>query len=339
MSFRIQDAAAGDATSDLAQAAEELVDETVETIGSQIQQILDFHIPILDSIATDNPITVGSTLGFAIVLVATFWASRALQSILATALRRRGVTDEGTIGTTQRLTHYVLILFGFAIAIEVLGFDLTALFAAGAVVAVGIGFAMQNILQNFVSGFILLIERSIKPADVLEVEGRIVRVETMGVRATIVRTWDDEQIIIPNSTLAQGTVKNFTLSDELYRVRCKVGVAYETDLDHAQEVLLAAARGMEGRSTAKDPVVLIWEFGDSSIVFDVSIWIHNVWKSRVNRSQLNHAIWKGLKEAGITIAFPQLDVHFDPGVGRPSATERRHGGEAAGPGESLAPAE
>lgn len=304
----IQDSTDGE----FGQAAEQLVGDAAGGLVAQIQRLLEIEVPILSALAPgDVPVDVGNVVGFLIVIVVTFAFSKFVQMLLVKAMHRRGMKDVGTVGTAQRLVHYVLVVIGFGVAIETLGFDLTALFAAGAVVAVGFGFAMQNILQNFVSGFILLIERSVKPGDTIEVDGYIVKVEEMGIRATIVRNWDDEEIIIPNSTLVQGNVKNFTLRDDLHRLRSKVGVAYGSDLDRTRDVLAAAAEAVEFRNPIKDPVVLLVEFGDSAVLFDVSVWTNDPWTSRINRSHLNYAVWNALKDAGITIAFPQMDVHLD----------------------------
>jgi small-conductance mechanosensitive channel len=226
-------------------------------------------------------------------------------------LRSRGIDEEGTLSTSKRLLHYGVVLLGIGIAIQAIGINLGALFAAGAIVAVAVGFAMQNILQNFVSGVILLAERSITESDVLEVDGRVVRVQRMGTRATVARTRDDEEIIIPNSTLVQSSVTNYTLADSLYRIRTTVGVAYGSDMDRVMEVLRLAGESVPGRVQEKGPLVLLLEFGNSSVDFEVSIWARDPWAARVTRSDLNMTIWRKLKEAGITIAFPQLDVHFD----------------------------
>lgn len=256
-------------------------------------------------------VTAVSIVVFLFILVVTFWVSSILRRITHRWLRARGVQEEGTIATSKRLLHYVVVLVGFGIAIETVGINLGTLFAAGAVVAVAIGFAMQNILQNFVSGVILLAERSITESDILSVEGRVVRVVRMGPRATVARTRDDEEIIVPNSTLVQSSVTNYTLRDSLYRIRTTVGVAYGSDMDRVKEVLREAGETIPERVPEKEPVVLLLEFGDSSVVFEVSIWAEDPWAARVTRSKLNMAIWQKLKEAGITIAFPQLDVHFD----------------------------
>ncbi len=256
-------------------------------------------------------VTVGHLL--AVIGLFAFGAvlSRLSQSVLGRTMRRRNIEDEGLIGATQRLVHYAILLVVGGYALQIVGVDLRALFTAGAVVAVAIGFALQNILQNFVSGVIMLMERSITPSDVLEVEGRMVRVEKMNIRTTVARTLDDEEIIIPNSVLVQTNVKNFTLSDELYRLRAIVGVSYNSDVDRVMEVLLAAARSVPERSHQREPRVLLKEFGDSAIVFDASIWLDDPWTSRTARSAFHVIIWRALKDAEITIAYPQLDVHVD----------------------------
>jgi small-conductance mechanosensitive channel len=252
-----------------------------------------------------------SIVTFFLIILVSVWISRLLRRITEGWLRSRGVVEEGTIATAKKLLHYTVVLMGLGVGIQTIGINLGALFAAGAVVAVAFGFAMQNILQNFVSGVILLAERSITEADVLEVDGRIVRVMKMGTRATVARTRDEEEIIIPNSSLVQSSVTNYTLGDSLYRIRSRVGVAYGSDMDHVMEVLKRAGASVEERVVDRDPIILLLEFGNSSVDFEVSIWAEDPWLARVTRSALNMAIWRHLKEAGITIAFPQLDVHFD----------------------------
>jgi small-conductance mechanosensitive channel len=252
-----------------------------------------------------------SILTFLLIILLSFWVSRILRGVTERWLRSRGIEEEGTISTSKRLLHYAVVVLGVGVAIQTVGINIGTLFAAGAVVAVALGFAMQNILQNFVSGVILLAERSITESDVLEVDGQVVRVQKMGTRATVARTRDEEEIIIPNSTLVQSSVTNYTLGDSLYRIRAQVGVAYGSDMDRVTEVLKIAGESISERVQEKDPIILLLEFGDSSVVFEVSIWAKDPWAARVTRSALNMAVWRSFKEAGITIAFPQLDVHFD----------------------------
>ena len=258
-----------------------------------------------------TPVTLATLVTFALIVLATLAISWVLQRAMVRGLALRRIRDEGSVGVARRLAHYAVMAIGLGIGFQTVGLDLSALFAAGAVFAIGLGFAMQNIAQNFVSGLILLLERSIKPGDVLEIEGRFVRVARMGIRATIAKTLDDEEIIIPNSIIVHSSVKNYTLRDSYYRLRTTVGVTYASDLRAVRAALEGAAREATWRATEKDPVILLTEFGSSSVNYDVSVWIENPWRMARHRSELNEAIWWALREAGVTIAFPQVDVHFD----------------------------
>ncbi len=253
-------------------------------------------------------VTVESIVVLAAIILLSFFVSKLIQRTIRRWMTARPSIDRGTANTSLKLLHYLILGLGTAVGLDTIGVDLATLFAAGAVVAVAIGFAMQNITQNFVSGLILLAERSITEEDILEVEGTLVRVERLGARATVARARDDEQLIIPNSTIVQSTVKNYTLGDNLTRIRTQVGVHYDSDLDRVFKVLMETALNME-RYEDIEPTVLLLEFADSSIVFEVSIWTQDPWQMRAARSHLNHAIWRALKEHHITIAFPQLDLH------------------------------
>ena len=259
-------------------------------------------------------VTVATLLSALLVLLATYWLSRLARKALTRAMEKRGVRDEGSIRAATRLVQYAVIVTGIAVAVQTLGVNLSALFAAGALFAVGIGFATRNIAENFVAGIILLVERSIKPGDILEIDGKVVRVLRMGIRATFVRTQDDEKLIVPNSILVSATVKNFTLFDSACRVRARVGVAYSSDLEQVRQVLEAVASGFGGRAPEPTPRVTLLRFGDSSIEYDVSVWIDDPWEAPAIGSRLNEAVCGALRRAGVTIAFPQLDVHFDPPV-------------------------
>jgi small-conductance mechanosensitive channel len=256
-------------------------------------------------------VTVLDLLVVAALVAATWVVSHLVQRALARAVARRKGWDEGSQQVARRLVHYVVMCAGVFVALNVIGIELASLFAAGAVMAVVVGFALQNLSENFVSGLILMVERTITPGDVLEVEGRVVRVLKMGIRATVARTRDDEDLIVPNSILVRSTVKNFTLRDRSYRLRSLVGVAYSSDMARVQQVLADAAAAIPWRSADRTPRVLLTEFGASSVNFEVSVWIDDPWRSRTRLSDLNHAVWNALRAADVTIAFPQLDVHAD----------------------------
>ncbi len=245
---------------------------------------------------------------FAVVL--SFILQRALKRTLSSRFKKR----EGTLAAILRLIHYTVVIIGFGIGLQTVGINISALFAAGAVFAIAIGFAMQNIVQNFVSGIILLVERTIKPGDILEVEGTVVKVVDMGIRTTLVRTWRDEELIMPNSIFSQSTVKNFTMRDNQFRLGITVGVAYESDMKKVVEVLEKTAREMPWRQPEPEPRVLLQDFGDSAVIFGVYLNVDDPWKQRVYMSDLRKAVWFALLENNITIAFNQIDIHFDPPV-------------------------
>ena len=255
-------------------------------------------------------ITVATALSSIVIIVFTAWLAAAVRRGVRKLSERRGL-GEGTSGTVGGVLYYLILMAGFGVALQTMGIDLAALFAAGAIFAIGLGFAMQNIAQNFVSGVILLTVRAIKPGDVLEVEGAIVKVQQMGIRATIVRTRDGEEIIVPNSILAQSSVKNYTLQDSMYRLVAPVGVLYSSDLRRVRARLEEAARGVGWRSPNREPEVFLVEFGDNAVIYEVRIWMSDPWRERPARSELLEAIWWAFKDEGIVIAFPQLDLHLD----------------------------
>ncbi len=256
-------------------------------------------------------VTITTLAIAAVIVLLSFLCSRVVRAGLRRLFVHRGHAPTGEAGAIERLVHYGIVFTGILVALRTTGIRLDALFAAGAVFAVGFGFAMQNITQNFVSGVILLFERTIKPGDVIEVNGQIVKVQQMSIRATIVRTLDEEDVIVPNSSLVQSNVKNFTLEDNIYRVRVTVGVSYNADVRQVKAVLESCARSMDYREKGFEPRVLLVNFGASALEFEASVWMRDPWNHRIAGSKLRECIWLTFKEQQIDIAFPQVQVHFD----------------------------
>ncbi len=249
------------------------------------------------------------------VLIGSLILARIVGGILRRLVNRRaqGVT-RGSLQSTVRLVEYTLMIGGLLLALQTLGVRLAALFAAGALFAVALGFAMQNVIANFISGVILLLERSIKPGDIIDMNGQLVKIQEMGIRAAIGRTTEEEDLIIPSSQLVQSTVRNYTLRDAVSRLRVVVGVTYDSDMALVRKTLEKTAAGIEWRLTKYKPAVLMTAFGSSSVDFEVSVWFDDPWNRRSRSSDLHEAMWWALKEAGVVIAFPQVDVHFDRDV-------------------------
>jgi len=258
----------------------------------------------------NTPISVSTLITLLLIVIGTLLSSKWLRRLTEHVLAKRNPAAAGTLGA---LIHYAVLIIGFAITLSTAGINLTGLFAAGAIFAVGLGFAMQSIIQNFISGVILLTERSIKPGDVLEVEGMVVKVADMGIRASLVQSRDGVDSIIPNSVLAQNSVKNFTMRDSNYRVRVLVGVTYSSDMKLVRKTLeeVAADVSARWRVLNRKPDIIMTGFGDSSVNWEVGVWMNTPWEIRFALSELHEAVWTAFKEKGIVIAFPQLDVHLD----------------------------
>ena len=277
------------------------------TVPHQLADLLNRHLFDIGG----KSVSLSALIVFVLMLIIAVWVARLAKATTLRALGKRLTVDAGSAHTIAHLVQYFVLVVGLAIAIETIGVQLAPLFAAGAFLAVGIGIAMQGVAQNFVAGVSLLIEHVIKAGDILAVDGRVVRITRLGFRAAVARTRDEEDLIIPNTLLTQQIVTNYTLSDALYRLRSIVGVAYESDVDLVFQVLRDVGMKSPDRSAGHDPRVLLTEFGDSSIVFDLSVWIDDSWEGPMAKSRLNHAIWRAFTDAGITIAFPQMDVHLD----------------------------
>jgi small-conductance mechanosensitive channel len=269
-----------------------------------------FTTPLFQLAGTS--ITLNSLLTFAAIVIISYGASRLAQRALGRILGTMTLQKAGTSVALKRLVHYVVLLLGVGIALQTVGIRTQALLTAGAVFVVAIGFALQNTVQNFVSGFILLFEHMIQPGDILEVEGNLVKITEMGIRTTIARTQNEEDIIIPNSILAHRAVKSYTMNDSLFRLEARVRVSYRSDMKQVLEVLRGVARDLPWRRPEKDPAVQMDEFGDSGVHFRVLVWVDDPWVAPA--SDLNEKIWWALKEAGIMVAYPQRDVHLGPEV-------------------------
>jgi len=273
--------------------------------SASLWQLLDhplFHI-------AGKPIAVTTLIAVTVIIILTLVLSSLLRRLLNRQFSKRGVDNEGSVGTVTSLVHYVILLIGFGSAAQTMGIKLSTLFAAGAVFAVGLGFAMQNIVQNFVSGIILLFERSIKPGDIVEIDNQVVRVAEMRIRSTIVRSRGGETLVVPNSTLVQSTVKNLTHLNPFLRIAIRVGVSYATDMEKVLQDLTEMVSDIEERVISKPAHAVIKDFGDSAVLLEISYWTDRPWDVWVTESRLRKMVWDLFKQSGVTIPFPQLDVH------------------------------
>lgn len=246
-----------------------------------------------------------------LVLLVTFLISRMVQRYINRRMKIDVPGDDMAVQTYRKVARFVIWTLGILIALHVAGINMSSLFTSGGLVAIALAFAMKNSAENYIAGMMLRTEDTIKPGDVLETEGILLKVRKIGFRDTIARSKDEKDILIPNSHLIEQRVTNYTYRDSICRVETTVGVAYSSDLRMVRAVLEKVGANLEGISDEHEPEARLTDFGDSAVNFSVRIWIEDPWKSGLVKSKLNEAVWWGLKEAGIEIAFPQLDVHFD----------------------------
>jgi potassium efflux system protein len=255
------------------------------------------------------PITPGSILAGVTVVVVALAIANLLGLSARRLLRSRG-TPHGVQFAVAKIVRYAVLAIGLVGAFNTMGFRLDALLAASAVVAVGIGFGLQNIAQNFISGLILLFEQPVRQGDFVRVGVTLGTVEDIGLRATHIITRDEVTIIVPNSALITSEVVNHSRPTTSLRIRVAVGVAYGTDPELVRRVLLEVAQKSEAVLDTPKPEVRLEEFADSSMSFALLCWIARASEDLRISSELRFAIEKAFREAAIVIPFPQREVRI-----------------------------
>jgi small-conductance mechanosensitive channel len=274
----------------------------------------------------DQPITVGKVLiGFVLLLIG-YVLSRRISRLLGTRVLPRFGMNEGVSSALQTIAFYVLLATVGLFTLELLHIPVTVFTFLGGAIAIGVGFGSQNVLNNFISGLILLAERPVRVGDLVEIDGLQGNIEQIGARSTRLKTGSNLEIIVPNSKFLENNVTNWTLSDTRVRTSVAVGVDYGSPTREVARLLQQAAEGNPNVLRQPEPLVLFQGFGDNTLNFEVFFWISTrttTHRMRVE-SELRFAIDDVLRAANITIAFPQRDVHLD--TSRPLEI-RLHGAE------------
>lgn len=305
-------------TRSVAEAARQQVDESLRGVAGETGGWLDglrdlFNYEILR--LGETPLTLWTILYVAILLVVLTVVSRKLTDWMERGLLRRGQMDTGSRDAIRKTTRYLILVIGTMVILESAGVDLGSLTVIFGALGIGIGFGLQNIINNFVSGLIILFERPIKVGDRVQVGEVFGNVENIAIRATTVITNDNISIIVPNSEFISKQVINWSHNDPNVRISVPVGVAYGTDPDLVRDALLEVAESHDGVLEHPAPDVLFEEFGDSSLNFTLRVW-SNRYTTRpgVFKSELNFLIARKLAEAGIQVPFPQRDLHIRSGT-------------------------
>ncbi len=260
-----------------------------------------------------KPLTVGKIIIALFVIIAGLKIAQLFSRLIARVIKKKSSLDAGIIDAGQKLFFYIFAALFTLYALHMLQVPLTAFTVVGGALALGFGFGSQNIIKNFISGIILLLERPMKTGDFLEIDGAIGTVESIGMRSTRIRTPDNVHMVIPNSSFLEKNVINWTLADRLVRVKIQVGIQYGSPVYKAKELLLAAADRTDKVLKKPEPEVLFTDFGDNALIFHLLIWLRlgNIIDRKRIVSDLRFTINGLFNEAGIVIAYPQRDLHID----------------------------
>lgn len=266
-----------------------------------------------------TPITPVSIAGLVASLLAAVVVGRWVGSLSRRALTARG--GDGTAYAMARIAQYTVLAVGMLIGLDNFGISLTSLAAVGAFLSVGVGFGLQNVVQNFVSGLILLVERPVKRGDIVRTGDAVGIVDEIAMRATRIITRDGVAIIVPNSELITGRVVNLSAPTTTYRARVAVGVAYGSDTALVKRTLIEVGATHPRVLDNHPPEVYFRDFADSALSFELCVWLDDPRIEPIVTSDLRFAIDAAFRAAGIEIPFPQREVRLrqDPAPAAPAA--------------------
>ncbi len=258
----------------------------------------------------DVSITPGKILLVILVIIVTRILSRLVRILLKKNFSRKTWIDEGKEYTVYKLTKYALYGFGLLIAFTSIGVDMKLILAGAGALLVGLGFGLQYLFYDLISGLIILFEGPVKVGDVIEVEGLVARVQQIDIRTSKVMTRDGKYIIIPNSKLTGERVVNWTHGAALTRFHIKVGVAYGSDTALVKDLLYNCALRHPDVSKNREIIVRFEDFGESSLDFMVFFWAKKTWVVETLQSEIRFDIDRQFRKNSIKIPFPQRDLHF-----------------------------
>lgn len=258
----------------------------------------------------EQRITVGLVLEAAALAFGAYISARVIQRLFLTKIYDLRQVDPGVRFSINHLITYAFVFAGFLLALAVLGFRLNQLTIMISALGVGAGFGLKEIVNNLIGGLILLFERPVRVGDAIQMGGQWAEVKEIGLRATRIRTHDYADVIVPNSDLTTNPVTNWTLSSRMMRIRIPVGVAYGSDIPLVIKTLKACAKDHNGVAARPESKVLFLSFGDSTLDFELRVWISDFDDRRTIQTELHQQIDQSFREAGIEIAFPQRDLHL-----------------------------
>ncbi len=285
------------------------VTDHVSGLKEKFREFWRIEIWVVD----DRPVSLGKILVAFLILAVGFIVARFVLNVVRVRFLEKSQFKETTASAVHKMLSYAAYLLVVLFALRIVNIPLTAFAFLGGAVAIGVGFGAQNLINNFISGFMILGERPINIGDLIEVDGLLGKVEEIGARCTRVRTGENVHKLVPNSSFLERNITNWTLSDNTIRTKISLGVAYGSPVRIVEKLLVSAAKENSRVLKTPEPFVLFSEFGDNALVFELYFWvmIHLVLEKKQVESAIRFKIDELFNKEGIVIAFPQSDVHLD----------------------------
>lgn len=260
-------------------------------------------------------ISVLATLKLVLALALLWLLAQWLGRVIENRISRAEYVNPGMQVALVKLSKFVLLVLVFLLALDAVGIDLTTLAVFGGALGVGLGFGLQRIASNFISGFIVLFDRSIRPGDVITIDNKLGWVQELRARYVVVQDRDGVERLIPNETLITNEVINWSYSDRNVRMKIPVSISYDNDPEQALALLAEAAKANPRVLADPAPTTRLMAFGDSGVELELRVWIQDPEAGLGSvRSDINLAIWRAFKDAGIVIPYPQRDLHIRSGL-------------------------
>ena len=293
------------------------IEDSVEQVGKVItnssiwENFTAFFSYSLFSIPHGNEdpsqVTVGYVLLIIIVIIATTFVLRWIKKLVT---RKMPHDDKAKFNSVFSFARWIIYIIVFLVAISSLGINVTAVFAASTALLIGVGLALQTLFQDIISGVFILVDQSVHVGDIIEIEGKVGRVEEIKLRTTRAVTIDNKVLIIPNHLYLTNSLYNWTQNGSSTRESVDVGVAYGSDVQLVKSLLIQAAKSSKLVFTQPPPSVVFTDFGESALSFKVTFTIEDSFNARIPKSEVRFAIYKLFKENNINIPFPQRDIHI-----------------------------
>ncbi|HAS36713.1 MAG TPA: hypothetical protein DCS15_09515 [Flavobacteriales bacterium] len=273
-----------------------------------LREIVEFSLFTINGVN----FTVTHLLSIVLIIGLTRLINVLVKVFLRRSQKKRKWLDSGKEYALSQIIKYIVYTIALVLILQTLGIDVTILIASSAALFVGIGLGLQDVFRDIISGFIILFERSVEVGDIIEMERIVGQVKDINIRTSKLKTRDDITVIVPNAKLLHTNVINWSEENKKTRFMVSVGVAYGSDTQLVEKILVECASAHQKVASDPEPFVRFQDFGNSSLDFELMFWSETLWRIEQVKSDIRFRIDQRFREEGIRIPFPQRDVHFFP---------------------------